>query len=178
VYLGTLDGRLIALDAKSGHPVWEVLTADQSHPLCDYRSSAHSKGMVLIGNAGGEFGVRGYLSAYDAESGKLICALTRARGPGTRVRVESKWRVPRRLARKVVGCGRRRARRGTSIVYDPGLDLIYAGTGNGIVWYRDLRSPGGGRQSVISPPYCAAPSTGELIWYYQVTPGDETGLRR
>jgi quinohemoprotein ethanol dehydrogenase len=72
VYLGTLDGRLIALDAKSGHPVWEVLTADQSHPYAITGAPRIAKGMVLIGNAGSEFGVRGYLSAYDAESGKLV----------------------------------------------------------------------------------------------------------
>src|SRR6202041_2866864 len=70
VYLGTLDGRLTALDAKSGHPVWDVVTVDQSKPYAITGAPRIVKGMVLIGNAGSEFGVRGYLSAYDAESGK------------------------------------------------------------------------------------------------------------
>ncbi len=72
VYLGTLDGRLIALDAKTGKPVWDVVTVDQSKPYAITGAPRIVKGMVLIGNAGGEFGVRGYLSAYDAENGKLI----------------------------------------------------------------------------------------------------------
>ena len=70
VYLGTLDGRLIALDAKTGKPVWDVVTVDQSKPYAITGAPRIVKGMVLIGNAGGEFGVRGYLSAYDAETGK------------------------------------------------------------------------------------------------------------
>ncbi len=72
VYLGTLDGRLIALDAKSGKPVWDVVTVDQSKPYAITGAPRIVKGMVLIGNAGSEFGVRGYLSAYDAETGKLV----------------------------------------------------------------------------------------------------------
>src|SRR5882762_5145733 len=72
VYFGTLDGRLIALDAKSGKTLWDVTTVDQSKPYAITGAPRIAKGMVLIGNAGSEFGVRGYLSAYDAESGKLV----------------------------------------------------------------------------------------------------------
>src|ERR1700722_9758845 len=72
VYLGTIDGRLIALDAKSGIPVWDVVTVDQSKPYTITGAPRIVKGMVLIGNAGSEMGVRGYLSAYDADNGKLI----------------------------------------------------------------------------------------------------------
>src|SRR6266852_3476103 len=72
VYLGTLDGRLIALDAKSGNPVWDVVTVDQSKPYAITGAPRIVKGMVVIGNAGSEFGVRGYISAYDAQTGKLI----------------------------------------------------------------------------------------------------------
>jgi len=72
VYLGTLDGRLIALNAKSGKPVWDVITVDQSKPYSITGAPRIAKGKVLIGNAGSEFGVRGYISAYDAETGKLL----------------------------------------------------------------------------------------------------------
>src|SRR5271167_2865422 len=67
VYLGTLDGRLIALDAKSGSTVWDVVTVDQSKPYAITGAPRIANGKVLIGNAGSEFGVRGYVSAYDAE---------------------------------------------------------------------------------------------------------------
>ena len=172
VYLGTLDGRLIALDAKSGHSVWEVLTADQSHPYAITGAPRIAKGMVLIGNAGGEFGVRGYLSAYDAESGKLIWRTYTVPGdPAQGFESKALENAAKTWHGKwwVAGGG------GTpwdSIVYDPGLDLIYAGTGNGIVWYRDLRSPGGGDNLYIASILALRPSTGELVWYYQVTPGD------
>jgi quinohemoprotein ethanol dehydrogenase len=170
VYLGTLDGRLIALDAKSGSPVWDVITVDQSKPYAITGAPRIVKGMVLIGNAGSEFGVRGYLSAYDAESGKLIWRTYTVPGDPAKG-FESKaledaaktWHGPWWVA----GGG------GTiwdSIVYDPALDLIYAGTGNGTAWYRDLRSPGGGDNLYLASILALRASTGELVWHYQVTP--------
>jgi quinohemoprotein ethanol dehydrogenase len=170
VYLGTLDGRLIALDAKSGNPVWDVVTVDQSKPYAITGAPRIVKGMVLIGNAGSEFGVRGYLSAYDAENGKLIWRTYTVPGDPAKG-FESKaledaaktWHGPYWVA----GGG------GTiwdSIVYDPALDLIYAGTGNGTAWYRDLRSPGGGDNLYLASILAFRASTGELVWHYQVTP--------
>ena len=72
IYVGTYDGRLIALDAKTGNIVWSVLTLDHDKPVTSTGAPRVINGKVLIGNAGGEFGVRGYLSAYDAENGKLL----------------------------------------------------------------------------------------------------------
>jgi quinohemoprotein ethanol dehydrogenase len=170
VYLGTLDGRLIALDAKTGKPVWDIVTVDQSKPYAITGAPRIVKGMVLIGNAGGEFGVRGYLSAYDAESGKLIWRTYTvpgdpAKGFETKALEEAAktWHGPYWVA----GGG------GTiwdSIVYDPKLDLVYAGTGNGSTWYRDLRSPGGGDNLYLASILAFRASNGELVWHYQVTP--------
>ena len=170
VYLGTLDGRLIALDAKSGNPVWDIVTVDQSKPYAITGAPRIVKGMVLIGNAGSEMGVRGYLSAYDAESGKLVWRTYTVPGDPAKG-FESKaledaaktWHGPWWVA----GGG------GTvwdSIVYDPNLDLVYAGTGNGTAWYRDLRSPGGGDNLYLASILALRASTGELVWHYQVTP--------
>ena len=72
LYVGTLDGRLIALDAKTGKLLWSVVTVDQSKPYTITGAPRIAKGRVLIGNGGAEYGVRGYLSAYDAASGKLV----------------------------------------------------------------------------------------------------------
>ena len=72
VYVGTLDGRLIALDATSGEPVWEVVTVDQSKPYTITGAPRVVEGKVIIGNGGAELGVRGYVSAYDAETGELV----------------------------------------------------------------------------------------------------------
>jgi quinohemoprotein ethanol dehydrogenase len=172
VYLGTLDGRLIALDAKSGNLVWDVVTVDQSKPYAITGAPRIVKGMVLIGNAGSEFGVRGYLSAYDAESGKLVWRTYTVPGDPAKG-FESKaledaaktWHGQWWIA----GGG------GTvwdSIVYDPALDLVYAGTGNGTAWYRDLRSPGGGDNLYLASILAFRANTGELVWHYQVTPGE------
>jgi quinohemoprotein ethanol dehydrogenase len=170
LYLGTLDGRLIALDAKSGNPVWDIVTVDQSKPYAITGAPRIVKGMVLIGNAGSEFGVRGYLSAYDAETGKLLWRTYTVPGDPAKG-IESKalqdaaktWHGQYWVA----GGG------GTiwdSIVYDPKLDLVYAGTGNGTAWYRDLRSPGGGDNLYLASILAFRPGNGELVWHYQVTP--------
>jgi quinohemoprotein ethanol dehydrogenase len=170
LYLGTLDGRLIALDAKSGNPVWDIVTVDQSKPYAITGAPRIVKGMVLIGNAGSEFGVRGYLSAYDAETGKLLWRTYTVPGDPAKG-IESK--ALQEAAKTwhgqywVAGGG------GTiwdSIVYDPKLDLVYAGTGNGTAWYRDLRSPGGGDNLYLASILAFRPGNGELVWHYQVTP--------
>ena len=71
VFVGTLDGRLIALDAATGKPVWEELTVDKNYRYTITGAPRVVKGKVLIGNGGAEMGVRGYVSAYDAETGKM-----------------------------------------------------------------------------------------------------------
>jgi quinohemoprotein ethanol dehydrogenase len=172
VYLGTLDGQLIALDAKSGNPVWDVVTVDQSKPYSITGAPRIAKGMVLIGNAGSEFGVRGYVSAYDAETGKLVWRTFTVPGDPSRG-FESK--ALESAAKTwhgewwVAGGG------GTpwdTIVYDPELDLVYTGTGNGLAWYRDLRSPGGGDNLYLASILALRASDGELAWHFQPTPGD------
>jgi quinohemoprotein ethanol dehydrogenase len=71
-FVGTLDGRLVALDAATGKPLWETLTIDRSFRYTITGAPRVVKGKVIIGNGGGEFGVRGYVSAYDTQTGKLV----------------------------------------------------------------------------------------------------------
>lgn len=172
VFLGTLDGRLIAINTRTGSPVWEVLTVDQSLPYAITGAPRIVKGRVLIGNAGAEFGVRGYVSAYDAETGKLAWRTYTvpgdpAKGFETKAleRAASTWKGEYWKA----GGG------GTTwegMAYDPELDLLYFGTGNGTAWYRDLRSPGGGDNLFVASILAVRGQTGEYVWHYQVTPGD------
>jgi quinohemoprotein ethanol dehydrogenase len=172
VFLGTLDGRLIALDAKSGNPVWDVVTVDQSKPFAITGAPRIAKGLVLIGNAGAEFGVRGCVSAYDAETGKLVWRTYTV--PGNPAHgFESK--ALESAAKTWHGQWWVADGGGTpwdSMVYDPELDLVYAGTGNGTAWYRDLRSPGGGDNLYLASILALRASDGELVWHFQVTPGD------
>ena len=172
VYLGTLDGRLIALDAKSGKPVWDIVIADQAKAYAITGAPRIVKGMVLIGNAGSEFGVRGYLSAYDAETGKLVWRTYTVPGDPAKG-FESK--ALEDAAKTWHGQWWTAGGGGTpwdTIVYDPALDLVYVGTGNGTAWYRDQRSPGGGDNLYLASILALRPATGEIVWHYQVTPGE------
>jgi PQQ-dependent dehydrogenase (methanol/ethanol family) len=172
VYVGTLDGRLIALDEKTGRPVWDVSTADSAkQPYAISGAPRLAGGKVLIGNAGAEYGVRGYISAFDAETGKLAWRFYTVPGDPAKG-FESKAMA---IAAKTwtgqwwkVGGG------GTAwegIVYDPALDLVYFGTGNPTAWYRSLR--GGNSDALYTATILAVrASTGELAWHFQTTPGD------
>jgi PQQ-dependent dehydrogenase (methanol/ethanol family) len=172
VYVGTLDGRLVALDAKSGAPVWDTLTFDQSKAYAITGAPRIAKGLVVIGNAGAEYGVRGYISAYDAETGKLAWRTYTVPGdPKEGFESKALEEAAKTWHGKwwVAGGG------GTpwdTIVYDPQLDLVYTGTGNGSAWYRALRSEGKGDNLYLASILALRGSTGELVWHFQVTPGD------
>jgi quinohemoprotein ethanol dehydrogenase len=72
IYLGALDGRLIALDARDGHVVWTANTVDKGQPITITGAPRVADGNIVIGNSGGDFGSRGYMSAYNAETGKQV----------------------------------------------------------------------------------------------------------
>jgi quinohemoprotein ethanol dehydrogenase len=175
VYYGTLDGRLEALDAKTGKLVWSKVTVDQSKPYTITGAPRVVKGKVLIGNGGAELGVRGYLSAYDAETGDMAWRFYTVPGEKETDGAASD-KAMKDVARKTwngefwkVGGG------GTvwdSMAYDPELDLLYIGVGNGSPWNRDIRSPGGGDNLFLSSIVALKPETGEYVWHYQTTPGE------
>jgi len=172
VYFATLDGRLIALDAKTGTKRWEVNTIDRNKPYTITGAPRVVKGKVLIGNGGGEYGVRGYFSAYDAETGKLAWRFYTV--PGNPKdgfeHAELEQAAKTWSGEWWVGGGG-----GTvwdSMAYDPELDTLYVGTGNGSPWARNVRSPGGGDNLYLSSILALDPDTGRLKWHYQTTPAD------
>ncbi|WVM93683.1 PQQ-binding-like beta-propeller repeat protein [Halopseudomonas pachastrellae] len=174
VYVGTLDGRLIALDAKTGKPLWTQQTTDDSKPYTITGAPRVLKDLVLIGNGGAEFGVRGYFSAYDAATGELrwrfyTVPANPADGPQDSPALETALKTWSDQTRWDLGGG------GTawdSMAYDAELNLLYVGTGNGSPWNREVRSPGGGDNLYLSSILALRPETGELVWHYQTTPGD------
>jgi PQQ-dependent dehydrogenase, methanol/ethanol family len=173
VFVGTIDGRLIALDAKTGEEVWSVLTVDPERPYTITGAPRVMDGKVVIGNGGSELGVRGYVTAYDANTGEQVWRF---------------WVVPGNPADGFenpdvefaaqtwfgnwweVGGG---GASWESMIYDPEARLVYVGTGNGSPWSRELRSAGQGDNLYLSSIVALDVDTGRVVWYYQTTPGDD-----
>ena len=173
IFVGLLDGRLVALDRKTGKLDWSVSTTPANSDYSITGAPRIVKGNVVIGNGGAEYGVRGYVTAYNAETGKQV------------------WRwytVPGNPANGFENDAMRRAAAtwngewwnigggGTvwdAMAYDPVPDLLYIGTGNGSPWNRDQRSPGGGDNLYLSSIVALRGATGEYVWHYQTTPGDD-----
>ncbi len=173
IYVGTLDGRLVALDAASGEPAWEVQTTDRNRPYTITGAPRIVKGKVIIGNGGAEYGVRGYVSAYDVDTGEMVWRFYTVPGDPAKPFENRAMEVAAGTWRGgkwwEVGGG------GTvwdSMAYDPELNLLYVGVGNGAPWNRYIRSPGGGDNLYVSSILALNPDNGSLVWHYQTTPGD------
>jgi len=175
VYVGAFDGRLIALDAASGKLLWQQDTViDHSRSYTITGAPRVVKGKVLIGNGGAEYGVRGYLSAYDAASGKLAWRWFVVPGdPSKPFEDESMARAAKTW--DPAGKWWEAGGGGTpwdSMAFDPELNLLYVGTGNGSPWSRNKRSPAGGDNLYLASLVALNPDTGKYVWHYQETPGD------
>lgn len=172
VFVGALDGRLIALDAKTGKVNWSVETVDASLPYTITGAPRVVKGKVLIGNGGAEFGVRGYISAYDAKSGDMAWRFYTVPGNPDKGFENDTMKM---AADTWNGEWWKLGGGGTvwdSMAYDPELNLVYIGVGNGTPWNQQLRSPGGGDNLFLSSIVALNPDTGEYVWHYQTTPGE------
>ncbi len=176
LYVGTLDGRLIALDAKTGKLIWSVVTVDQSKPYTITGAPRIAKGRVLIGNGGAEYGVRGYISAYDAASGKLVWRFyTVPPASGALADGAASDSVILKARATWSGDFGKLGGGGTvwdAITFDPETNLVFFGTGNGTPWDENLRSPGGGDNLFLASIIAVNADTGEYKWHYQTTPGD------
>ncbi len=177
VYLGTLDGRLIALDAATGRQAWSVVTVDQSKPYTITGAPRIVKGRVVIGNGGAEYGVRGYVTAYDAATGKQAWRFYTVPGdPAKGPDHAASDPVMVKAARGTwYGDWYKAGGGGTvwdAIVYDPELDQLYVGVGNGSPWNQQVRSQGKGDNLFLSSVVALDPDTGAYKWHYQGTPGE------
>ncbi|MBI4888918.1 MAG: PQQ-dependent dehydrogenase, methanol/ethanol family, partial [Acidobacteria bacterium] len=172
VFVGSFDGRLIALDAATGGELWNVNTIDRTKPYTITGAPRVVKGKVLIGNGGAEFGVRGYLSAYDAETGTLAWRFYTV--PGNPA---DGFESPalEMAAKTWSGQWWKLGGGGTvwdSMAYDPELDLLYVGVGNGSPWNHLIRSEGKGDNLFLASIVALDPDDGSYVWHYQTSPGE------
>jgi quinohemoprotein ethanol dehydrogenase len=174
VLLATFDGRLVALDAASGAVAWSVDTiVDRSVPYTITGAPLVANGVVVIGNGGGEYGVRGYVTAYDIATGRELWRFFTVPGDPAKPFESAAMRM---AAKTWTGEWWKLGGGGTvwdSMAYDPELDLIYLGVGNGSPWNRAIRSPGGGDNLFLSSIVAVRRTTGEYVWHFQQVPGDQ-----
>jgi quinohemoprotein ethanol dehydrogenase len=174
VYVGTLDGFLVCLDAATGKLLWKADTfIDRTAFYTITGPPQIAKGKVIIGNSGAEFGVRGYVSAYDAVTGKFAWRFFTVPGDPAKgfehpeMEMASKTWDPNSDWKAGGG--------GTSwgeMAYDPHLNLLYVGTGNSTPYPSWYRSPKGGDNLFLVSILAINPDDGKMAWYYQTTPAE------
>ena len=176
VYAGTSDGRLIALNAKDGTLAWSVQTVDPNDGATITGAPRAFNGKIIIGFSGGDFSpLRGYVTAYDANTGKQLWRFYVVPGkPGTRDGAASDT-VMDMAAKTWTGQWWKYGGGGSvwnAMTYDPAFNRIYLGTGNGTPMNWKLRSPQGGDNLFIASVVALDADTGRYVWHYQTTPGD------
>jgi lanthanide-dependent methanol dehydrogenase len=177
IFLNTLDNHTIALDAKTGKELWRTKLGDIKLGESMTMAPQVVKGKVIVGNSGGEFGVRGWLTALDAASGKVLWRAF-ATGPDKDVLIGPNFK-PFYSKDKGQDLGVNswpgdtwKIGGGTAwgfVSYDPDLDLIYYGTANPGPWNPEQR-PGDNKWT--SGIFARRPDTGEAVWYYQMSQHD------
>jgi quinohemoprotein ethanol dehydrogenase len=173
LYCGVQDGRLFAVDAKTGKLVWETQTTELGDNRYITGAPRVFNGKVIIGHGGADFGhVRGYVTAYDAETGKQVWRWWMVPGDPSKGFENKAMEAAAKTWRgdwwKYGGGGTA----WNAMTYDPELNRVYIGTGNGGPWNAKLRSPGGGDNLYLCSVVALDADTGEYLWHYQTTPGE------
>lgn len=174
VFLATFDARMIALDAATGKKIWEV---DTYHPSAGNRFTITAAprvggGKVYIGQSSSEYGVRGYVSAYDADTGDLAWRFYLVPGDPAKPFEHPAMEL---AAKTWTGEWWKYGAGGTvwnAIAYDPEFQTLYLGVGNGAPWPRKIRSPGGGDNLFLTAIVAVDAASGQRKWHYQTVPGD------
>lgn len=159
LYRSTLDAHVIALDLKTGKQLWKSKAADYLDGQAMTSAPLIANGVVMTGIAGGEYGTRGFIDAWDPATGKKLWRFFTTAAPGEKG--GDTWPGDTHL--------KGGAPTWLTGAYDPELDLVYWGTGNGGPWNPNARL---GDNLYINTVLAIRPKTGELVWHYQFSPND------
>ncbi|MBN8818418.1 MAG: PQQ-dependent dehydrogenase, methanol/ethanol family [Sphingomonas sp.] len=177
IILATLDGRLIAIDRKTGKEIWTTQTFPPGQEYSITGAPRVYDGKVVIGNGGADYGSRGFVSAFDAETGKklwkfYITPTDPARGPdGEASDSAMKIAQPTWYGKFwEAGAG---GNAWDGFAYDPKLNLVYIGTGNGSPHMWHFRSEGKGDNLFLCSMVAVDATTGQYKWHYQMVPEDD-----
>ena len=177
LYIGALDGRLIAVDAATGAEVWTVQTFDRAQAYSITGAPRVYDGRVVIGNGGADYGVRGYVAAYDAETGDQLWKFYTVPGnPADGPDGEASDSAMRLALPTWAGEWWRYGGGGTAwdaFAYDPELNLVYIGTGNGTPHMWHIRSEGRGDNLFLCSIVAVDATSGEYAWHYQMVPEED-----
>lgn len=179
IYIGALDGRLIAIDAKDGHEIWSSQTFPEGHEYSITGAPRVYDGKVVIGNGGADYGSRGFVTAWDAETGTrlwkfFIVPTDPAAGPDGEASdsamaiAQPTWSG--RFWEVAAGGG---GNAWDSFAYDPELNLLYIGTGNGSPHMWHFRSEGKGDNLFLCSIVAVDATSGEYKWHYQMVPEED-----
>jgi len=173
VYTGTADGRLIAVDAKTGRPVWSVMTVDRDDVRFISGAPRVFDGKVIIGHGGADFGpLRGYVTTYDAETGRQLWRFHTVPGDPAKGFEDAAMEM---AAKTWAGEWWKHGGGGNvwnAFTYDADTDTIILGTGNGSPWNRRIRSADQGDNLFLCSIVALDAKTGAYRWHYQVNPGE------
>ena len=173
IFVGTQDGRLIAIDAATGHPVWIVRTIEGNDSRFITSAPLAFNNTVVVGNSMSEIGHRrGYVTAYDSETGKQRWRFFTVPGDPRQGFENDAMAM---AAKTWSGQWWREGGGGfvwNALTYDPQTNRIYFGTSNGSPWNQKFRSPGGGDNLFLCSIIALDATTGTYIWHYQTNPGD------
>ncbi len=170
IFSATFDGRLLALDAATGKLLWSVMTVPPSSYYFITGAPRIVKDMVIIGNGGGDYGARGYLTAYKIDSGKQAWRFYVVPGSPEENKGDP---IMEKAAATWTGEYWKTGTGGgpwSALTYDPELNQVYIGTGNGGPSNPALRSPGGGDNLFLVSIVAVDADTGEYRWHYQQNP--------
>jgi len=167
-----IDGRLIALNAETGKPVWESRVSYSNEGYTVTMAPRIAKGKVVIGVAGAELPIRGFFAAFDALTGKRAWTFYTVPGDPSK---PFEHPALKKAAETWSGDWWKLGGGGSvwdGMAYDPDADLLYVGTGNGGPWPEELRKSKGKENLYLASILAVKPDTGDLKWYFQVVPGD------